>query len=107
MYGTAFITWNPPRTIERIKKLGFFERNDISRYDVWYKKASDSGNGTVLPHYREGHEFRLTGLEIDVDYLARVRAVDYGEQEGDWSGDFKFKLGNEQNNFKNLNIFNS
>ncbi|XP_066931271.1 cell adhesion molecule DSCAML1-like [Clytia hemisphaerica] len=92
MHGTSTIKWIAPRSIERIRKLGYFERTDISRYDINHKESDDAGNGTITPHYGEKREFRLINLEIGVEYWVRVRAVDFGGQEGEWSTPITFTL---------------
>lgn len=105
MYGTATLKWTAPRTIERINKLGFFERTDISRYDVWHKKAEDPGNGTVTPFYGSEREYRLTGLEIGVKYLVKVRAIDYGQQVGEWASPINFLLSELLKNIRSIECY--
>ena len=67
-------------------------------------QSSDIGEGTITPFYGDEREYRLVNLEIGVKYLTRVRAIDFGQQEGEWASPISFTLG-RNTSFRSWRMF--
>lgn len=90
----VIIRWKSPKTIQSIQEYGIERRNDIKFYEIAYQVFDSSqSEEKVEKVYRFGndHEFNITGLLHGKTYRLRIRAVDQGDQVGQWSNYVGFK----------------
>jgi len=92
-YGHAILLWEPSKSVNKIKKMGeiFKYRRDISTYVIEYSKEGDATPtkletfGRIFDDKYIKREEILDNLEKDVDYQFRIKSIDLGKQESDWS----------------------
>ena len=90
---TINVTWKSAKTVQSAYELGLTSRTDIKYYEIAYQRIDYPSVEIIqkVKSYGGNHEFSITGLPVGKTYQLRIRAVDRGDQVGQWSDYVEFK----------------